>query len=58
MAVRKIAFPVVYQQNQNDQSSAYGKQLRGFFYPNGITVTLVSFGEKNSYFVFYFTDFL
>ncbi|MBO4891983.1 MAG: hypothetical protein J5502_05195 [Prevotella sp.] len=28
MAVRKIAFPVVYQQNQNEQSAAYGK-----FYP-------------------------
>ena len=42
MAVRKIAFPVVYQQNQNDQSSAYGKQLRGFFYPNGITGITVS----------------
>ena len=37
MAVRKIAFPVVYQQNQNVQSEAYGK-----YYPKPYTPDTLS----------------
>jgi len=38
MAVRKIAFPVVYQQNQNDQSSAYGKYYPKPFKPDTLSL--------------------
>ena len=38
MAVRKIAFPVVYQQNQNDQSSAYGKYYPKPYKPDTLSL--------------------
>lgn len=38
MAVRKIAFPVVYQQNQNDQSTAYGKYYPKPYKPDTLSL--------------------
>jgi len=38
MAVRKIAFPVVYQQNQNDQSNAYGKYYPKPYKPDTLSL--------------------
>ena len=38
MAVRKIAFPVVYQQNQNVQSEAYGKYYPKPFKPDTLSL--------------------
>ena len=38
MAVRKIAFPVVYQQNQNAQSEAYGKYYPKPYKPDTLSL--------------------
>ena len=38
MAVRKIAFPVVYQQNQNVQSEAYGKYYPKPYKPDTLSL--------------------
>ena len=38
MAQRKIAFPVVYKQNQNEQSSAYGKYYPEAYPPETLSL--------------------